>query len=69
MGRVKLDDLPDVISPADVGNVLGVSYNRALYLVKHGGIIHLKVGNVYLVPKINFIKWLHAGKTRIIRTD
>ena len=67
--RVNLSSLPDVLHPRDISSVLGVGYAKSLHLIKHGGIIHIKAGNVYLVSKVRFIEWLDADRTRIIDVD
>ena len=69
MEKVKLDSLPDALSPREVASVLGVSYGKALHLIKHGNIVHIRAGNHYIVAKSQFISWLNAGKTRIIDTE
>jgi len=69
MQKISLDSLPDVLSPKDVASVLGVGYAKALYLVKHGGIVHIQAGNHYLVSKVRFIEWVNADTTRIIDTQ
>jgi len=60
---------PDVMSPREVASALGVGYAKALHLIKHGGITHIKAGNHYLVSKVRFIEWVNSEKTRIIDTE
>ena len=67
MQRATLVSLPDVLHPADVADFLGVGYAKALSIVKYGGLIYLRVGNVYLVTKKNFTDWLDVGESRVIK--
>jgi len=69
MQKNNLDSLPDVCCPKDIASVLGVSYGKVLHLIKHGGLVHIKAGNHYLVSKLQFIEWLNAGTTRIVDTE
>jgi len=69
VAKACFDSLPDVLSPREVATVLGVGYAKALHLVKHGGIIHIKAGNVYLVSKVRFIEWVNSNKTRTIDAE
>lgn len=69
MTKVSLASLPDVLSPKDVAGALGVGYAKALHLVKHGGIVHIQAGNVYLISKVQFLEWLHGSTTRVIDTE
>lgn len=55
---VSLDDFPDILNPKMIAEYLGISYSRALALIKLGEIPCLKVGNHYKVPKLGFVIWL-----------
>lgn len=67
--KISIESLPDVLSPRDISSALGVGYAKALHLIKHGNIIHIRAGNHYLVSKVRFLEWLHADKTRIIDAE
>ena len=69
MTRESLSSLPDVLHPRDIQAVFGVGYAKVLHLIKHGGIVHIKAGNHYLVSKVCFIEWLNADKTRLVNTE
>jgi excisionase family DNA binding protein len=69
VSKTGLSELPDVLSPSDVARALGVGYAKALHLIKHGGIVHIRAGNVYLISKVRFLDWLHTDKTRVIDTE
>ena len=69
MGKTSLAELPDVCSPKDLASALGVGYAKALHIIKHGGLVHIKAGNHFLVSKTKFIEWLNAGTTRFIDTE
>ena len=69
MTRSNVDSLPDVICPSDVSKVLGVSYAKALSLVKYGGLNYIKIGNTYHVLKKNFTNWLSQNKSIVVKFD
>lgn len=69
MANTKLGSLPDVLNPRDVASALGVGYAKALHLIKHGGITHIRAGNHYLISKMRFLEWINAEKTRIVDTE
>jgi excisionase family DNA binding protein len=56
--KVSLDDYPDILNPKMVAEYLGISYGKALGLIKLDLMPCLKVGNIYKIPKSGFVKWL-----------
>ncbi len=58
-----IDNLPDILTAKDISEVLRISYNSTLKLIKYN-ITYLKLGNTYRVTKINFIKFLQSDKSR-----
>ena len=52
------DDLPLMLSAPEVAAVLGISRAGAYDLVRSAGFTHMKLGNLILVPKDKFIKWI-----------
>ena len=53
-----IDNLPEILTAKDISEVLRISYNSTLKLIKYN-ITYLKLGNTYRVTKINFIKFDH----------
>ncbi len=53
-----LDTYPEILTPKQIANYLGIGYIKALRLVKSGEISCVKIGNAYKVPRLQFQKWL-----------
>lgn len=53
-----INNLPDIMHPRDIANYLGISYSKALELVKCGELPTIQIRNVYKIPKQGFIDWL-----------
>ena len=48
---------PDVVSPMELQQMLGISRNKAYALLQNGEIKSRKVGTLYKIPKINIIEY------------
>ena len=59
------DDLPLMLSVAEVAAVLGISRAGAYELARSSGFPALKIGSRIVVPKEAFIRWVeqHGGGT------
>ena len=49
---------PDVVSVAQLQEMLGIGRNSAYKLLSEQNIKAKKIGRVYFIPKINIIKFL-----------
>ena len=55
------DDLPLMLSVADVAAVLGISRAGAYELARSSGFPALKIGSRIVVPKDKFLAWIDAN--------
>lgn len=69
MQKACLASLPDVLDARDVAGFLGISYIKALKLLRYSGMNSIKLGRVYRVSKQNFSDWLNCDKPTIIDID
>lgn len=56
-----LDDLPLVLNPKDVAEVLGISRNKAYEIIHSSEFPVFRVGKQYRVSKKNFLTWLERA--------
>ena len=54
------DDLPLVLSPADVAEILGISRNTAYEVIHSKGFPAFRVGKQYRVSRERFLTWLDS---------
>lgn len=69
MQRASLASLPDVLDAKDVAGFLGISYIKALKLLRYSGMNSIRLGRVYRVSKQNFTDWLNCDKPTVIELD
>ncbi|WIF94471.1 helix-turn-helix domain-containing protein [Caminicella sporogenes] len=62
-------EYPEVLNARMIAEILDLGYAKALKLIKYGGMNYIRIGNVYRIPKRNFIEWLYSGKSKIINLD
>ncbi len=55
----KIENLCDILTPQEISEFLGISYNSALKLIKYN-MVYLKLGSRYRVTKENFLKFLQT---------
>jgi len=67
--RASLASLPDVLDAKDVAGFLGISYIKALKLLRYSGMNSIRLGRVYRVSKQNFTDWLNCDKPTVIELD
>ena len=60
---MKKEDLPEVLSVADIQKFLGVGKVQAYDLVNSGSFHTVRVGKRILIPKEAFIKWFIGTMT------
>jgi len=53
------DDLPIIISPIMLSEILKISKSTAYRLIKSNKIKHKKYGNKIIITKENFIYWIN----------
>ncbi len=54
---------PELLSPGQVARLLGVSYWRALRLIRRGTVPHVKSGDRYYVRRRELMAWLEGRLT------
>lgn len=57
---MQVENLPLVLTPMDVAEILGISRNTAYEIIHSKGFPVIKVGKQYRVSSDRFIQWLHA---------
>ena len=63
MGREKMfRDYPDVLTPQQVQEMLGVGQRMAYQLLREGKIQNVRMGKLYRIPKAAVIDYLYSGK-------
>ena len=63
MGREKMfRDYPDVLTPQQVQEMLGVWQRMAHQLLREGKIQNVRMGKLYRIPKAAVIDYLYSGK-------
>ena len=56
----KVEELPLVLTPMDIGAVLGISRNTAYELIHSEDFPILRVGKQYRVSRKRFLTWLEG---------
>ena len=51
-------DFPDIVTIAQLQQMLGVSRHLAYSLINDGAIRGLKIGNAFKIPKVNIIEYV-----------
>lgn len=54
--------MPMVLTPSDIGDVLGISKNRVYELVHMGVFPSIKMGKQFRIRKEEFLVWLNTVK-------
>lgn len=63
MGREKMfREYPDVLTPQQVQEMLGVGQRLTYQLLREGKIQNVRMGKLYRVPKAAVIDYLYSGK-------
>ena len=55
-------EYPDVLTPQQVQEMLGVGQRMAYQLLREGRIQNVRMGRLYRVPKAAVIDYLYSGK-------
>lgn len=64
MGREKMFwDYPDVLTPQQVQEMLGVGQRMAYQLLREGKIQNVRMGKLYRIPKAAVIDYLYSGES------
>ena len=58
--ELTLENLPEMLTAELIADYLDVCYVKALQLIKHSGMPHIRLGRSYRVPKARFQEWLDA---------
>lgn len=54
-------DFPDVVSTAQLSQMLSISDKTAYRLLKENQIPHFKIGRTYRIPKLNILNFISVG--------
>ena len=57
-----MDDLPLSLTVEDIGDIMGLSKNKAYELCHSKGFPCVIVGKRMIIPKLAFLKWLETPK-------
>jgi excisionase family DNA binding protein len=57
-----VDDLPLSLTVEDIGDIMGLSKNKAYELCHSKGFPCVIVGRRMIIPKLAFLKWLETPK-------
>jgi len=60
-------ELPEILTARDIAGYLGIGYNKALRLIRYGGIPYLKLNNTYRVSRERFLNWLQSDETKLVQ--
>ena len=55
-----------MLSPAEIAQILKISYHKALEFVKFSGIDYIKIGSQYRVSKEKFYAFVNSKGRKII---
>lgn len=55
-------EYPDVLTPQQVQEMLGVGQRMAYQLLREGKIQNVRMGRLYRIPKAAVIDYLYSGK-------
>ena len=64
--KLSMNDIPELLTPKEIADILKISYPQALQFIKYSGIDYLKVGNQYRVVKTKFYDFLYKKGIREI---
>lgn len=53
-----LKDYPDILTPDETAEALGVSIKSVYRLLHNSMIRHIKIGRIYKIPKIHLLHYL-----------
>ena len=56
----------EMLSPAEIAQILKISYHKALEFVKYSGIYYIKIGSQYRVSKEKFYAFVNSKGRKII---
>ena len=56
----RIEDLPLVLTPADIAEILGISRNTAYELIHSDGFPIFRVGKQYRIGRKQFLTWLDS---------
>lgn len=57
-----IQELPLVLTPQDVQDVLGISRNNAYALVHSKGFPVIRIGKLYRINRDKFIQWMETTR-------
>lgn len=60
--------MPKLLTPRDVAEILGVSYETALAFIRYSGIDYVKIGRQYRVSETKLEAFLDKRGTTVVDT-
>lgn len=54
-----LNDYPHIMSAKDIAEYMGMSYAKALHLLKYGNLPCIKVGHIFKISRAAFETWVN----------
>lgn len=57
----------EMLSPAEVAQILKVSYHKALEFIKHSGIDYIKIGSQYRVSKDKLFAFINSKGKKLYK--
>lgn len=61
--------LPKMLTPHEVAEILGVSYETALVFIKYSGIDYLRIGRQYRVSEVKLASFINRKGAVTVETD
>ena len=55
---------PDLLTPREVADILKISYENVLGLIKYGGLRAVKLGHQYRVSAKDLVDFINKGGTK-----
>ena len=65
--QMMFPDYPDIVTTAQLREMLGISRRLAYQLINDGSIPGILIGNTYKIPKANIISFVMDQKQRATR--
>jgi len=61
-----LNEYPEIMTAKNIAEYMGISYAKALYLLKYSNVSCLKIGHIFKVSRNAFEAWLNEPGKKII---
>lgn len=61
-----LNEYPEIMTAKEIAEYMGISYAKALHILKYGDLPCIKIGHIFKVSRNIFQAWLNEPNKRII---